>query len=164
MLDPTIDIAFFGVSYGSEFMFLLHNAREVPKLWRASHIFRFKRIVHRFHMFEGFRCTFEFLVLSFFARQHAVSNDGIFDVLVHCLIDMLQQLHSFFDRFIFEVFVTVVLPNPIAAQLFDFQFEGTLFLLLHLAEFGLHLRVLSQSERLFGSTRVDIESGGVSNF
>lgn len=85
---------------------------------------------------------------------------------MNCFIDVLQHLDSLLDHFIPEVIIAVVLPDPISAQFLYLQLELAFLSLFFrpLRELGLHLRVLSQAERLLGAASVQVKSGAVMMF
>lgn len=113
--DAPIDVALLGVSDGAELVLLLDYLGEVPELGRSAHVLALERVVHGLHVLQGFGCALELFVLPFFAGQHAVPDDCVLDVLVDCLVDVLQLLHCHLDDLVAEVIVAVVFPNPVAA-------------------------------------------------
>ncbi len=120
-LDATIDIALLWVCNRPELMLLLNHLGKVPQLWGPSHVLALEGVVDSLHVLESFCCTFEFLVLPLLARQHALANDGVLDVLVHCWVYVFQLLHSDLNHLVSEGLITVVFPYPITAQFFQFQ-------------------------------------------
>ena len=113
-LDTPVNIAFLGIGNWSEFMLLFDNFWEIPKFWRATHILALEGVIHRLHMLECFCSTLKFFILSLFSWQHSFSNDGIFDILMNCFIDMFELLDCNLNNFVFEIFVAVVIPDPVS--------------------------------------------------
>jgi hypothetical protein len=96
-------------------MVFLHNFREVPKLRWPSHIFGLERVINSLHMLEGFSCTLELLVLSFSSGKHPFSNNGVFNILMNCLVNVFELFNGNFNYFVFEILITIILPNPVAS-------------------------------------------------
>jgi hypothetical protein len=88
-LDATINIAFLRIRNRSELVFLLNNFWEIPKFRGTTHILALEGVIHGLHVFECFCCALKLFVLSFFPWKHSLSNDGIFNILMNCFVDML---------------------------------------------------------------------------
>jgi hypothetical protein len=86
--DTAVDVALLGVSNRSKLMLLLDHFGEVPEFGWSAHVFALEGVVDGLHVLQGLRGAFQFLVLSFLSRQHSLPDDGILNVLVHCLVYM----------------------------------------------------------------------------
>ena len=86
--DSAVDVALLGVSNRSKLMLLLDHFGEVPEFGWSAHVFALEGVVDGLHVLQSLSGAFQFLVLSFLSRQHPLSDDGIFNVLVHCLVYM----------------------------------------------------------------------------
>lgn len=115
LLYPTVDVTLLWLSNRSEFVLLLYHLRQIPQFGRSSHIFDLLPIVKGLQVFEVLGSSFQFLVLPFFAREHAFSNARVFDVLVDCFVDMFKHFDSILNDLVSEFLVAVVFPNPVPA-------------------------------------------------
>lgn len=86
--DAAVDVALLGVCDRSKLMLFLDHLGEVPEFWWSAHVFALEGVVDGLHVLQSLGGAFQFLVLPFLSREHSLSDDGVFDVLVHCLVDM----------------------------------------------------------------------------
>ena len=142
-LDAAVDVALLGVSDGPKLVVLLDHFGEVPQFGWPSHVFSFEGVIDSLHVLQSLSCTFEFLVLPLLTRQHSLSDDGVLDVLVNCLVDVFEFFDCSLNDLIPEAVVAVVLPNPVSSQFLHLQLVRSLFFLLHL---HLHLGLRVHAE------------------
>ena len=139
--DSSINVTFFRISYWSESMFLLNDFGEVPKLRRSTHILPLHTVMNCFHMFQSLCSTLQLLILTISTREHSITNDCIFDILMHCRVNIFHFLYSLFDNWLFEIRITIVLPNPIPSKFLKFRLNRIVFNKFFNLNF-LHLRFL----------------------
>lgn len=103
-------------------MLFLDDFREVPELWRPAHVLGLLGIMDGFHVFKGIGSVNSFLIMSVFSWKHALPDDGVFNILLNSLIDMLKFFNCRLNDLILKIVITIILPNPISTQLFSFLF------------------------------------------
>lgn len=155
-LDASVDVALFGVCDGAEFVFLLDHFGEVPQFGGTAHVLSFEGVVDGLHVLQRLGCTLKLFVLSLLPRKHTLADDRVLYVLMHCWVDVFQLFHSRLDNLISEGLITIVFPDPIAAQFLQLQLIGSLlpFFLFHL-----HLGLGVHSKRLLGGSGISSEGG-----
>jgi len=148
-------------------VFLFDDLIEVPQLRRTTHIVRLHRIVNGLQILECLGCTLELFILPLLPGQHAVSDDGVFNILMDGLVNVFEHFYGFVDDLVLELVVAVVLPDPVPAQLlyFEFVFGLLLFFFLlvegDLAHFGLEFGVLGGAEVVVGAAGTHVQHSAV---
>lgn len=137
---------------------------KIPKLRRPPHVFSLERVVDGFHMFEGLGRSFQFFVLPLLPGEHSLPDDAVLDILMNCLVDVLEHFNRLLDDLIFELLIAVVFPNPISSEALEFLLEDCFFFFFQsLLHFHFAVFFSLWVEGVLGPTCVPYESRSVIN-